>query len=72
MKITIGETGITAKDGYGNIFRLNALVIKKPQSSQDAYYLPHERFFQLACPPGTTHTAEVLPNGKVNIYFDAR
>lgn len=66
MKVTICKDGITAKDELGNVLEINQLVIKKDRG-MNVFFSPNEKFFKVACPSKTVHTAIVLESGKINI-----
>ena len=67
MKVTICKNGYTARNEAGKLFEINQLVIKKDRGI-NTFYSPTERFFMAACPSNTEHLAEILDNGKINIY----
>lgn len=50
----------------GKEFKINKLLIRKDRGG-DIEYSVKDKFFQIACPKGTKHNAQVLDNGSINI-----
>lgn len=66
-KITIARDGISGHDDKGNVYQIEALVIRKDRG-QDAIYYPGDSFFKSACLYNTQHYYKFSDNGKVLIY----
>jgi len=58
---------LAAKDGDGNLYEINGLVIPKPDKPA-AFYDTTTSMFKAACCEGTTHGMEIQTNKLVNLY----
>lgn len=67
MKVVIQPSGVTAKDDKGNIYKIQALVIRGQDGREDTVYWPDEWKFKMICEVGTRHPAEIQPNMKIII-----
>jgi hypothetical protein len=73
MKVLVLPDGKTArKKGVGwasiGVCIINGLYLKRlTDQSTDKFYSVDDRFFKIACPPGTEHEYETLPDGKINL-----
>lgn len=56
-----------AKNKEGELLKIKGLVIPK-DNKPTAYYDCDDPFFKIVCQPNTSHDAEYVCNGVVNIY----